>query len=66
MRADRGQWPEGRTATLRRLFREGLSDPEIAERLNTTCRAVIGKRDREDLLRAPRVGPRKPCSSATK
>jgi hypothetical protein len=49
-------WPAERTAMLRRLLRQGLTDPEIAEALGITVRAVLGKRQR---LALP-VNPRRP------
>jgi hypothetical protein len=49
-------WPADRTAMLRRLLRQGLTDPEIAEALGVTVRAVLGKRRR---LALP-VNPRRP------
>jgi hypothetical protein len=47
-------WSDERTASLRRLVREGLTDPEIADRLGVTVRAVIGKRHRLALKANPR------------
>ena len=47
-------WSDERTAALRRLLREGLTDPDIADRLGVTLRAVIGKRHRLKLDANPR------------
>jgi hypothetical protein len=46
-------WPSERTASLRRLIREGLTDREIAARLDLSLRAVVGKRQRLHLAANP-------------
>ena len=44
-------WPPARVDELRRMVKDGKQDPEIAEALGVTVRAVIGKRHREGILR---------------
>jgi hypothetical protein len=58
-------WPAERTAMLRRLLRQGLTDPEIAEALGVTVRAVLGKRQRLALPVNPRRRGRPPLVAIT-
>lgn len=44
-------WPQERTDRLRRMFAAGCRDEEIAQALQLTTRAVIGKRLRLGLKR---------------
>jgi hypothetical protein len=53
----RRDWPDERIERLRRLLREGLSDPDIAERMGISLRAVIGKRQRLGVRRIDRARP---------
>jgi hypothetical protein len=49
------EWPEARTVRLRKLFREGYTDRELAFILGVTVAAIRNKRWR---IRLPREGGR--------